>query len=127
MAGIQGVIDELTQCVMAAVREKLEPIARDSIRSYFMDGLARVAPGAPRRRAHVEKKHEKKAARPVSKGTTEARAKKLIAAVKKLGSANVAQVAQETGLKKPGLGSSLYHLTKAGKLTRLKNGKYRKV
>lgn len=117
-------IDELTRRISAELRGNLEQAIRHAIEGYFI-GEGRLGRGASprtRRRGRPGLGGRKKR---TAQALRERRDRVIIDAVSQLGEGTIEDVARITGLDKRGVGSSLYYLSRSGRLTRTRGGKYR--
>ena len=125
--GLGGLIEEVSRRLVAdlvaSISDAVEKVVRETLLgSEKVPGVPVSSKKSPAPRRRSRKKNENKK---VSALSTTARNEALVAAVQRLGRADIRQIAAESGLNVQGIGASLYFLVKKGEIKKLKNGTYR--
>lgn len=115
-----ALIDELTRRIAAELHRNLDQAVREAVEHYVVGDREEQTPRDELAARRGRPRHDQSA-----RTSRENRSQIIIDAVAKLGSATVEDVANETGLDKRGVGSSLHYLAEAGKLRHAGAGKYR--
>ena len=129
MALVEELSDKITRMLMLVI----EPAIKEAVQSCIVgqkpqteETISGQRPKSNRlsgvkKRTRIRKKKRSALANFSDK---DARNAGIVAVVERLGKADIDVVAKKTGLDRRGIGSSLHHLSVAGKLNKGKNGFY---